>query len=185
MRDRAKAACLALLMTSAGLALRVPAQERPRSQTAVEAINHPPQAGAKPRPDFTGKKRVGVASFYAKSFAGRQMANGEPMDPQGPNAASRTLPLGTTAKVTNLESGKSAVITIKDRGPYVKGRLVDLSPGTARRIGLTTQQGLTKVAIAPIAVPQPDGSVKPGVAARELKYERIRLADAGSRPRVP
>jgi len=88
------------------------------------------------------------------------MANGVPMDPHGDNAASRTLPLGTIAKVTNLESGKSAVVKIEDRGPYVKGRIVDLSPTTARRIGITRRQGISRVVVAPIAVPLPDGRVK-------------------------
>ena len=95
------------------------------------------------------------------------MADGAPMDPQGDNAASRTLPLGTTAKVTNVETGKTAIVTIEDRGPYVDGRLVDLSPGTAAKIGLTPRQGITKVVVAPIAVPRPDGKVKAGAAAHE------------------
>ena len=95
------------------------------------------------------------------------MADGAPMDPQGDNAASRTLPLGTTAKVTNVETGKTAIVTIEDRGPYVDGRLVDLSPGTAAKIGLTPRQGITKVVVAPIAVPMPDGKVKAGAAAHE------------------
>lgn len=95
------------------------------------------------------------------------MANGVPMDPQGDNAASRTLPLGTRAKVTNVETGKSAVVKIEDRGPYVDGRLVDLSPGTARKIGLTPRKGVTKVVVAPITVPLPGGKVKVGAAAHE------------------
>jgi rare lipoprotein A len=95
------------------------------------------------------------------------MADGTPMDPQGDNAASRTLPLGTTAKVTNVETGKTAIVTIEDRGPYVDGRLVDLSPGTAAKIGLTPKKGITKVVVAPIAVPLADGKVKTGAAAHE------------------
>ncbi len=95
------------------------------------------------------------------------MADGAPMDPQGDNAASRTLPLGTTAKVTNVETGKTAIVTIEDRGPYVDGRLVDLSPGTAAKIGITPRQGIAKVVVAPIAVPLPDGKVKAGAAAHE------------------
>ena len=110
---------------------------------------------------------MGVASFYADRFAGRTMADGVRMDPQGENAASRTLPLGTTAKVTNLVTGKSAVVTIEDRGPYAKGRIVDLSPSTARRIGITQRLGVARVVVAPIAVPLADGSLKPGVAAQE------------------
>jgi rare lipoprotein A len=117
---------------------------------------------AKPTLDRTGRTRVGKASFYAKMFAGRTMADGTRMEPTGDNAASRTLPLGTTAQVTNLETGKTAVVTIRDRGPYVAGRIVDLSPATAREIGLDTRTGVTKVKVAPIAVPLADGRIKLG-----------------------
>jgi rare lipoprotein A len=122
---------------------------------------------SKPAPDLSARKRVGKASFYALRFSGKTMADGAPMDPQGDNAASRTLPLGTKAKVTNVETGKTAVVTIEDRGPYVDGRLVDLSPGTAAKIGLTPEKGITKVVVAPIAVPLPNGKVKTGAAAHE------------------
>lgn len=94
------------------------------------------------------------------------MADGTRMKPQGNNAASKTLPLGTTAKVTNVETGQSAVVTIQDRGPYIKGRIVDLSPATAQKIGIEREDGVATVEVAPIAVPLPDGSVKPGVASQ-------------------
>lgn len=100
------------------------------------------------------------------------MADGKKMDPQNNNAASRTLPLGTIAKVTNLKTGMSAVVTIQDRGPYVAGRIVDLSPATAEKIGITPREGVTKVEVAPIAVPQPDGRVRFGDAAAEVKVAR-------------
>jgi rare lipoprotein A len=119
--------------------------------------------------DRSGAKRFGKASFYANFFAGRKMADGNVMDPQTNNAASRTLPLGTTAKVTNLETGKSAVVTIQDRGPYVDGRIVDLSPATARQIGITERKGIAKVEVAPIAVPMPDGRIKLGAAALDMQ----------------
>jgi rare lipoprotein A len=99
------------------------------------------------------KKQVGKASIYAPKFTNRKMANGERMDPNADNAASRTLPLGTRARVTNLETGKSAVVTIEDRGPYVDGRIVDLSPATAGQIGLTMEQGLAQVEVTPLSVP--------------------------------
>lgn len=134
----------------------------------AEKIKHHP-------PDFTAKKRMGEASFYAPKFAGRKMANGNRMDPDSNNAASKTLPLGTTAKVTNLETGLSAVVIIQDRGPYVPGRIVDLSPATAKQIGITRRQGVAPVVVAPIAVPQPDGDVKLGAAARE-PLEQMRVA---------
>jgi len=106
--------------------------------------------------DRTGRKRVGKASFYAKQFAGKKMADGTPMQPQGNNAASKTLPLGTTAKVTNLETGQSTVVTIRDRGPYVKDRIVDLSPATAQKIGIDRKEGVAEVAVTPIEVPKPE-----------------------------
>jgi rare lipoprotein A len=124
-----------------------------------------------PAPDLTARKRAGKASFYARQFAGKPMANGAPMDPRGNNAASRSLPLGTTAKVTNVETGKTAVVKIEDRGPYVDGRLVDLSPGTAEEIGLTPRKGVTRVVVAPITVPLPGGKVKLGAAAHEPQNE--------------
>jgi rare lipoprotein A len=121
----------------------------------------------KPPPDLSGKRRLGIASFYADNFGGKTMANGAPMNLDGNNAASRSLPLGTQAKVTNLETGKSATVVIADRGPYVQGRIVDLSPATARKIGITRRKGISPVVVAPITVPQPDGSTKHGVAAQE------------------
>ncbi len=127
---------------------------------AAEKIKHH-------EPDFSAKKQIGKASFYAKEFAGRTMADGARMDPHGDNAASKTLPLGTTAKVTNLETGKSAVVTIQDRGPYVPGRIVDLSPDTAKEIGISQRKGVAPVVVAPIAVPQPGGGLKLGAAAHE------------------
>lgn len=127
---------------------------------------------AKVKPDLSGHKRVGKASFYAKKFAGKKMADGTKMDPHDDNAASKTLPLGTKAKVTNLETGQSADVTIQDRGPYVKGRIVDLSPSTAQKIGIDQDNGVAKVKVDPIAVPMPDGSVKPGVAVKVAKADK-------------
>jgi rare lipoprotein A len=126
----------------------------------------------RPRPDLSGRARTGVASFYAGRFAGRKMADGNRMDPRGNNAASRTLPLGTVAKVTNLATHKSAVVTIQDRGPYVKGRIVDLSPSTARRIGITRKLGIGKVRVTPIVVPLPDGRIKLAGAAKNPQLRR-------------
>jgi len=137
---------------------------------AVHATEPHPSKAAKPAAsghqlDTSGRAQVGKASFYARKFTGRKMADGNVMDPRDDNAASKTLPLGTKALVTNLETGRSAVVTIQDRGPYVPGRIVDLSPATAEKIGLTPEEGLATVEVAPIVVPLPDGGVKPGAAA--------------------
>lgn len=129
--------------------------------TAKTSRRDAPQRVTGPaKPDLSARKRRGNASYYARQFFGKTMANGAPMNPRGNNAASRTLPLGTVAKVTNVATGKSAIIKIEDRGPYIKGRIVDLSPSTARRIGLTRRIGVAKVIVAPIAVPLPGGRIK-------------------------
>jgi rare lipoprotein A len=135
-----------------------PVREHSLAPVHEQVIAHPPL-------DRSGHKRRGKASFYAREFSGRKMADGTVMRPQSDNAASKTLPLGTTAKVTNLETGQSAVVTIRDRGPYIRGRIVDLSPSTAKDIGIDHKNGVAGVEVAPIAVPLPDGGVKLGAAA--------------------
>jgi len=132
----------------------------------TEDNNRIDPATDKPAADLSGRTRAGIASFYDKMFFGRKMADGKPMDPESDNAASRTLPLGTRARVTNLKTGESALVTIQDRGPYVKGRIIDLAPGTARRIGITPTMGLAKVEVTPIYVPLPDGRVRWGEGSR-------------------
>jgi rare lipoprotein A len=116
--------------------------------------------------DHSGRKEQGKASFYGHEFAGKKMANGKPFDPKSHAAASKSLPLGTTAKITNQENGKSTKVKVEDRGPYVPDRVVDVSPKAADELGLK-KQGTAPVVVKPIEVPQPDGSVKPGAGAAE------------------
>jgi rare lipoprotein A len=145
------------LVAAFAVALSTP----PASATVPRRAPQTPEHVTGPaRPDFSARKRLGKASYYAREFFGRPMANGVPMNPRANNAASRTLPLGTVAKVTNISTGKSAVVKIEDRGPYIKGRIVDLSPSTARKIGITRRIGVAKVVVAPIAVPLPDGRIR-------------------------
>ena len=80
----------------------------------------------------------GEASYYAESLVGNKTASGEPYDSQALTAAHRTLPFGTVVRVTYLKSGKSVDVTINDRGPYAKHRIIDLSGAAAQRIGLIT-----------------------------------------------
>jgi rare lipoprotein A len=160
--------CLAGVFMTCGMAA---AAAEPNSSAAVVnsssagPVHEPVQAN--PPLDRSGHKRRGKASFYAGKFAGRKMADGTIMQPQTNNAASKTLPLGTTAKVTNLETGRSAVVTIRDRGPYIRGRIVDLSPSTAKEIGIDHKNGVAKVEVSPIVVPLPDGGIKLGAAAKD------------------
>jgi len=156
------------------LVLAAPAWAGQDAQKATHAHASHTQAhaGSARRPaharqlDRSGRARVGKASVYARKFAGRRMANGRRMDPKDGNAASKTLPLGTKARVTNLETGKSAVVTIEDRGPYVRGRIVDLSPSTAQQIGVTRRQGVAPVEVAPIDLPAEEERTSAVAAAK-------------------
>lgn len=79
----------------------------------------------------------GVASYYGPGFHGRRTANGETFNMNAMTAAHRTLPFGTLVKVTNLSNGKSTIVRVNDRGPYVGNRVIDLSVAAAKEIGST------------------------------------------------
>jgi rare lipoprotein A len=114
-------------------------------------------AKTKPAAQKTYRPQRGEASYYGKEFYGRKMADGTKMNPQSNIAASRSLPLGTTAEVTNLENGKSEIVEIRDRGPYVDGRIVDLTPKTAEKLGFI-EDGVAPVVVEPIDIPKSDRS---------------------------
>lgn len=78
----------------------------------------------------------GQGSYYADKFRGRPTASGTPYRPSKLTAAHNTLPFGTRIRVTNTRTGRSVKVTVNDRGPHVKGRIVDLSKRAARKIGL-------------------------------------------------
>lgn len=80
------------------------------------------------------------------------MANGERFRNDSNAAAHKTLPLGTRVLVTNLENGRQALVTIKDRGPYVKGRIIDVSPRVAEHLAMK-RQGTARVAVRPVSMP--------------------------------
>jgi rare lipoprotein A len=87
------------------------------------------------------KSTSGVASYYK---SGKQTANGESFNPNGLTAAHRTLPFGTKVRVTNMRNGKSVVVRINDRGPFIRGRVIDLSLGAAKLVEMTSS-GVAKV----------------------------------------
>ncbi len=78
----------------------------------------------------------GVASYYAEEFHGRKTSNGETFDMSQFTAAHQTLPFGTVVKVTNKENGRSVIVRINDRGPFLKDRIIDLSRAAAEKIGM-------------------------------------------------
>jgi rare lipoprotein A len=118
----------------------VSSSKRPASRTRYAngaACELPVAHAAKPaaRTSKPRRHQVGLASYYGSDFAGRRTANGERFDPRAMTAAHRTLPLGTRVRVTNLENGRQVVVRINDRGPYRKGRVLDLSHAAARKLG--------------------------------------------------
>ena len=94
----------------------------------------------------SAQAQTGEASYYSYEFGGRKTANGEMFNPAELTAAHRTLPFGTKVLVTNLTNYKSVVVRINDRGPYAKGRVIDLSFAAAAKIGMVAS-GHAKVNI--------------------------------------
>lgn len=107
-------------------------------------------------------EQTGKASFYGPEFDGKKMADGTRLDQRSEVAASKTLPIGTEAKVTNLKNGKSTTVKVADRGPVTKGRIIDLTESSAAKLGMK-QEGVAPVVVKPVAVPPHDGSPEPGV----------------------
>ncbi|MGH7089435.1 MAG: septal ring lytic transglycosylase RlpA family protein [Stellaceae bacterium] len=124
MRHRSAAAALAL-----GLAM------------LLSACHTPPPAAFRP-----GYVEVGLASWYGPGFQHHRTADGSRFDMHGLTAAHRTLPLNSLVRVTNLENGRSVVVRINDRGPWIDGRIIDLSAAAARRLGMKAD-GLARVRI--------------------------------------
>jgi rare lipoprotein A len=127
----------------------------------MTAEKQPESARAK---SLSHKKKLhrpqhGKASYYGKEFYGRKMADGTKMNPHSNIAASKSLPLGTVAEVTNLENGKSEVVEIRDRGPYVEGRIVDVTPKTAENLGFK-EDGVASVKVEPIEIPDSEKAGK-------------------------
>lgn len=96
---------------------------------------------------------TGTASYYGKGFHGRKTANGERFNMKAMTAAHRTLPLGTIVRVENLENHHFAVLKVNDRGPFIKGRILDVSQGAAKVLGFV-RQGVTEVKVTPLVFPE-------------------------------
>lgn len=137
--------CLPALLAGSLLA-PLPAQARSAAPVAAAATTG---SMALPVREETARPHRGEASFYHDRFHGREMANGETFRQESDSAASRTLPLGTRAQVRNLENGRTAEVTIEDRGPYARGRVIDLSKSTARKLDMM-QDGTAPVEVRPL-----------------------------------
>ena len=124
-----------------------------------------PNAGPSETPDLADSIAVpldtkpllvetGIASWYGPPYHNRRASNGEIYDMHAMTAAHRTLPLGSIVRVTNIENGDSAVVRITDRGPFIEGRIVDLSQAAAKKVGLV-QKGTGQVRIEVLQTPAP------------------------------
>ncbi|MDD3311854.1 septal ring lytic transglycosylase RlpA family protein [Pseudodesulfovibrio sp.] len=118
------------------------ADAKTRPYTVLGRTYYPLQTAA-------GYDEVGMASWYGSDFHGKPTANGQTYDMYGVSAAHKTLPLGTRVRVTHLGSNRSVVLVVNDRGPFVSGRILDLSYGAARQLGML-DEGVAKVRISAI-----------------------------------
>jgi rare lipoprotein A len=121
---------------------------------------------ASPQPNWgpmhaTGFQEIGQAAWY--DLVGSRTSSGERLDVSTPTAAHRSLPLGSCAKVTSLDTGRSVIVKINDRGPYSRGFIIDLSPRAANELGMR-QAGVAAVAVEPLAA----GSVAAGSVSRPV-----------------
>ena len=103
------------------------------------------------QPGRSISQEVGMASWYGKDFHGRPTASGEIYNMYGYSAAHKTIPLGSTVRVTHLGNGRSIVVPINDRGPFVGKRIIDLSYGAARHLGMV-KEGIAKVRVEVLQV---------------------------------
>lgn len=133
-----------------------------------------------------GTSRTEVASWYGPGFVGHRTSSGETFNPDGLTAASKTLPLGSHVRVANPDTGRSVVVRINDRGPFVRGRSLDLSHRAAAQIGLTGR-GVGRVQVTPTATSTPAESspyAESSIAAnsRNLSYISYPTRHAYTRP---
>ena len=126
---------------------------RRRARARPVAIDRMAQAGGAMDPDWgamhpVGPMQFGKATWYG--LVGDRTASGERLDTVSLTAAHRFLPLGSCAKVTELDTGHSVIVTINDRGPFTRGVIIDLSPRAADELGMR-HQGVAAVAVEPVA----------------------------------
>ncbi|TCG06442.1 hypothetical protein BZM27_26245 [Paraburkholderia steynii] len=122
-----------------------------RANRAAHAVHLAHAASAK---GHTSRfRQLGLASWYGRGFHGHRTANGEHFDMYAMTAAHRTLPLGSYVRVTSLASSKSVVVRINDRGPYARGRVIDLSYLAASALGMH-RAGVAKVSIERVEKPE-------------------------------
>src|SRR5262249_57916016 len=121
-------------------------------------------ARAESSPPRRSTAAVGVASWYGDDFQGSRTASGERFDAGAMTAAHPSLPLGARVRVTNLANGRSVVVRVTDRGPFVCGRVIDVSSAAARRLGMV-ESGTARVQLVRLDGSSAAGSPPPAAAA--------------------
>ena len=111
----------------------------PKQRVVYERRTPPPEKGVTTEKRESRGVQQGIASWYGADFHGKQTSSGEVYDMYQLTCAHNTLPLGTMVMVTNLENGRSVELKVNDRGPFVKGRIIDLSYAAARMLGMHEQ----------------------------------------------
>lgn len=171
-------------VTLLGMAMTAPAsgvQRKAETVAAAPAGTHPAQPIAAPAtgPEPSARQH-GAASFYSDRFRGRKTATGETFSQNKLTAASRDLPLGTRVTVTNRQNGKSVDVKVNDRGPYVRGRVIDLSKSAARQIGLGAK-GIASVTVEARPSHQETAELKEAVRKKAVAQneQEITVALAG------
>jgi len=134
-----------------------------------------------PVPPRIKRVEVGLASWYGEPFHGRKTASGEVYDMYQLTAAHKTLPLGTSVIVTHVNNGKSVEVTINDRGPFVRGRIIDLSYAAAKALEMV-KEGVAKVRVevldtGPAYTPSPGGSFTIQVGSFISRPNAVRLLE--------
>ena len=177
VRKRHVVFLVGLIGSAAGAAVGAPQLDSTRAQREAENLDRlppvTPHGGI--HLDHSGRKQRGKASYYAAHFAAQRMADGRTMNPNTDIAASKTLPLGSVAKVTNLENGRTATVKVEDRGPFVDGRVVDLAPKVAAELDLK-RRGVVPVEVKPVTVPLPDGGIRLGAGAADATPQEVEQA---------
>lgn len=155
-RSRRRGGQALFVLAAAGLLTSVPVRaDTPRPTLAIEdvvtlgdeafdapmaqslpAAPEAPEAAPEAAEDSYEPIGEGLASYYGHELAGNRTANGERFNPSGMTAAHRTLPMGSKLRVTNKSNGKSVIVRVNDRGPFVKSRILDVSLGAAKKIAM-------------------------------------------------
>jgi rare lipoprotein A len=184
----------ALALLAIGCHRETPRASRQQAPPAINANNRASQSPSRnrnpspeitetappPQPDIHGRavsSETGLASWYGPPYAGRKGADGSVYDQNAMTAAHLTLPLGTVVRVTNLATNQSAVVRITDRGPFVRGRIIDLSLAAAKAVGVY-RAGVAKVRVEAYSSANPEVAgrwcVQVGAFSREKDAVKLK-----------